>query len=478
MKRLISLTLVLFMIFACDDNKLDIESEFDKNGWNDPETPVDPERPENPEQPVDPEHPADPEPAKSKRCFIWIEGNANFRDYGDSRENIARDMEKIADCGFTDIVVDVRPAGSGGDVLFQTDKCSQVQYMGAYIDGAYTRVERTSTWDYLQAFIEEGHRAGLNVYAGFNTFCGGHVSSLGKNGVIFRDPQMAQHATVMNTAEGLKSIVDVWADEKFFNPVHPDVQNYVIGLLKDLAAYDELDGIILDRARFHGFMSDFSDYTRGEFEKYIGKSVVNWPADVLPAGHEHFLPEPMTPHVKEWIEFRCKVIHDFMTDAREAVKAVNPDIDFGAYVGGWYEQYYDKGVNWASPDYMASFYFPSWATKQYESYGIADLLDVQIIGAYASYNGVYGSGEWTMQGFCRLAKQKTKGAPGLLIGGPDVGNWNWDGKATVQAELTAVTNSVAACANECDGYFLFDLCHLKLEPRKWDAVKQGISQLK
>ena len=225
-------------------------------------------------------------------------------------------------------------------------------------------------------------------------------------------------------------------------------------------------------------MSDFSDYTRGEFEKYIGKSVTNWPADVLPAGHEHFLPEPMTPHVKEWIEFRCKVIHDFMTDAREAVKAVNPEIDFGAYVGGWYEQYYDKGVNWASPDYMASFYFPSWATKKYESYGIADLLDVQIIGAYASYNGVYGSSEWTMQGFCRLAKQKTKGAPGLLIGGPDVGNWNWDGKATVEAELTAVTNSVKACADECDGYFLFDLCHLKLEPRKWDAVKKGISQLK
>jgi hypothetical protein len=27
-----------------------------------------------------------------------------------SRENIAHDMEKIADCGFTDIIVDVRPA--------------------------------------------------------------------------------------------------------------------------------------------------------------------------------------------------------------------------------------------------------------------------------------------------------------------------------------------------------------------------------
>ena len=64
----------------------------------------------------------DPTPTVTeKRAFIWIEGNANFKDYGDSRENIARDMAKIADCGFTDIVVDVRPAGAGGDVLYKTD---------------------------------------------------------------------------------------------------------------------------------------------------------------------------------------------------------------------------------------------------------------------------------------------------------------------------------------------------------------------
>ena len=37
MKKLISLMLVLFMVCACDDNKLDIESEFDKNGWNEQE---------------------------------------------------------------------------------------------------------------------------------------------------------------------------------------------------------------------------------------------------------------------------------------------------------------------------------------------------------------------------------------------------------------------------------------------------------
>ena len=34
---------------------------------------------------------------------------ANFPDYANSKENIAKDMEKIKAAGFTDIIVDVRP---------------------------------------------------------------------------------------------------------------------------------------------------------------------------------------------------------------------------------------------------------------------------------------------------------------------------------------------------------------------------------
>ena len=263
------------------------------------------------------------------------------------------------------------------------------------------------------------------------------------------------------------------------NPVHPVVQNYILGLLEDLASYENLDGIILDRGRFYDFRSDFSDYTRSEFEKYIGKSVTKWPEDVLPVGHENgdFVPSPKPQYFMEWVEFRAQVIHDFMQQARATVKGVNAEMDFGAYVGGWYEQYYTYGPNWASPTYQANKYFPDWATVKYNSYGFADHLDVQIIGAYASYNAVYGTNEWTMQGFCRLARQKTLNGPKLLIGGPDVGNWNWDGKATLNQEVEAVTKSVAACADECDGYFLFDLCHLKLQPEKWTAAKTGLSQL-
>ena len=58
------------------------------------------------------------QPARqAKSAYIWIDGPGNFREYANSRENIARDCQRIADMGFTDIIVDVRP--TSGNVLFR-----------------------------------------------------------------------------------------------------------------------------------------------------------------------------------------------------------------------------------------------------------------------------------------------------------------------------------------------------------------------
>ena len=412
-----------------------------------------------------------------KPCFIWIDAAANFPDFANDRDAIVRDLTKAAECGFTDIVVDVRP--TTGDVLFKTEKCQQVEWLGAWLTTGYTKVYREAEWDYLQAFIDEGHKLGLRVYAGFNTMVGGNTTSAGSQGVVFRDNTMKQHATMLNTDSGIVNIVETSKNAKFFNPVHPTVQNYIVGLLEDLASYEDLDGIILDRCRFDGFQSDFSDYTRAQFEKHIGETVENWPDDVLPAGAAYGVYHQK--YTKKWHEFRAKVIHDFVEKAQYAVKAVNPDIKFGAYVGAWYASYYEVGVNWASPDYMTGNYYSEWATSDYNKYGFADMLDVLIVGAYASPASVYGTTEWTMQGFCLKAKEKTMNAVGLLVGGPDVGNWDTNDKYSQDVENQAITNSVKACADACDGYFLFDMIHLKKAADKgidqWGCVKAGIDQL-
>lgn len=409
----------------------------------------------------------DPTPNAEKPRYIWIDAAANFPDFANSKENIIRDLTLAKNAGFTDVVVDIRP--TTGDALFTTDVVDQVKWLGAWLPGGYTKIERTATWDYLRAFIDEGHKLGLKVHAGFNTMTGGNTTSLGSEGVLFRDASKSGWATQLNTTEGIKSIMNVNKNAKFFNPVMPEVQEYLCQMLEDLAAYQDLDGIFLDRGRFDGFESDFSPYTKQKFEEYIGQTVSNFPNSVIPPGTQvGSLPSPLPTYFKQWLEFRVKTIHDFMVKAKARIKAVNPKVKFGVYVGAWYSSYYDVGVNWASPNYSTSSYY-SWASTNYKNFGYADHLDMMLIGAYAAANKVYGTGEWTMQGFCTRAKDLTKGAV-PVYGGPDVGNWTVPAGTDVNQ---SVQQSVDACINACDGYFLFDMIHLK-KANQWQYVKTGI----
>ena len=406
---------------------------------------------------------------KDKPIYIWIDAAANFPDFANSKENIARDLALAKDAGFTDIVVDVRP--TTGDVLFKSDVVDQVKYMYAWNAGVYGKYDRTATWDYLQAFIDEGHRLGLKVHAAINTFTGGNTIN-GGTGILYRDKTKEAWATQMNTSLGIVSVMNTGESAKFFNPVNEEVQTYLCNILKDLAKYD-VDGIFLDRGRFLGLQSDFSNYTRQKFEEYLGNvKITNYPEDILPV-NATALPTTYPKYMLKWLEFRAKVIHDFMEKARNTVKNVNPKIKFGVYVGGWYSSYYDVGVNWASPTYDTSIKY-KWATSNYKNFGYADMMDHMLIGAYASPLNVNGSTEWTMQGFCVLAKEKIKGACPIVAGGPDVGNWDSGNKATQEQENQAIVNSVKACMDASDGYFLFDMIHLKMA-NQWQYAKEGIS---
>ena len=423
------------------------------------------------------EFPDPPAQNADKSRFIWIDAAANFRDFANRKENIERDLTLAKESGFTDIVVDIRP--TSGDILYHSSVggSKEVSWLAAWVEGVYTKVERTATWDYLQAFIDKGHQLGLRVHAGFNTMAGGHSSGLGNQGLLYRDPSKKEWATSLNLATGITNTLDHGTGTKFFNPAHEQVQEYLCGLLKDLAKYD-LDGIFLDRGRYDGIQSDFSELSLQKFRSYSGNITIgNFPDDILPPGstmHDVMSMNTYPIHFTRWLEFRAKVIFDFMEKARNAVKSVNPKILFGVYVGGWYSTYYEVGVNWAGSKYNP---YPTykWATDKYAQFGYAKLMDQMLIGAYASPGNVFGTTEWTMQGFCRLAKEKIKDSCPMVAGGPDVGNWDVNDQIPQEQENQAIVQSVKACMDECDGYFLFDMIHLKLA-NQWKYVKEGLDR--
>lgn len=438
----------------------------------DPENPDDPTDPENPENPVDPENPeVDPVVTGAKARMVWIDAAANFRYYANDQEQIKSDMQRLKDIGFTGVVVDVRPTNTG--VLFASSKEPALTKVDAWVGGSYVWVERTESFDYLQAFIDAGKEAGLDVYASINTMVGGCnlPYGLGKVGMLYDNPDRKSWANVINTSDGLVNTLDMsGSGTKFLNPANDQVVTYLTDLLADLAEYD-LTGIILDRCRYddNDLLSDFSDVSRTKFEAYLGKTVSEWPIDFTYNDDGYIV--NVTDLQAKWMAFRAKNIHDFVEKASARVHTVNPDIRFGAYVGGWYSSYYLSGVNWASPNYNARNSY-GWAPDDYSSYGYADHCDIMIIGAYASTSKVYGNGEWSMQGFCKQAERLFAGdVP--FVGGPDIGNSTG---FTSGGQGSLMPSIVDACINaSTEGMFFFDLCHIRMFDY-WDDIKTAFDQ--
>jgi len=416
---------------------------------------------------------------EAKPRYIWIDASANFPEFADSKDNIRRDLTKAKDAGFTDIVVDIRP--TTGDVLYQTSYTEQITKLPYWSStGSYTYYERKATWDYLQAFIDIGHELGLKVDAAFNTFIGGydHPYGLGEQGMLFRDNTKKSWATTLNLSTGLTNEMDLTSTNpsdanyygiKFLNPANDEVQTYILNLIGDLCKYN-VDAIFLDRCRFNNLMSDFSDVTKNKFLSYLNKESIDFPSDIMKPGTSS-LPATKPTYFKDWLSFRAKIIYDFIGKVVDKVHSINNKIKVGVYVGAWYKTYYEVGVNWASQNYKTQSYYPEWANADYSKYGFAKKLDYMLIGAYAPTTKIYGTIEGTMQGYCLQAKEKIKGDV-KFAGGPDVGNSTGFEKG---GQETAVTNSVDACINVADGYFVFDMVHVR-KFNYWDAIKLGINK--
>lgn len=451
--------LILFAALFCSISC--VEKPFNLP-W-DPVTPVDPK----------PIPDLDPDPLfKGKPRYVWIDASANFQYYANDAAYIAADVARIKEMGFSDIIVDVRP--TEGTVLFKSTVAPEAKRLAAWVGSSYKFVERTATFDYLQAFIDAARKVGLRVNAAINTFvCGyGGYYGLASEGPVFL-PKTSQYnipvswATVDNYSTGVaSSFRDGVQGTVFMNPANPDVQTYVLKLIAELAKYD-LDGIILDRCRYddEGLMSDFSGESKAAFTEYLGAAPVKWP--VFDAGTDG-LPAVMTAEQKAWMSFRVKVIHDFVEKAARTVHNTNGKVRFGCYVGAWYESYYPSGVNWASPK-LAKCY--NWADSDYRNYGYADHCDFMMLGCYAAARSIYGTTEWTMQGFCTKARKLLCGDT-EFAGGPDIGNpdgWEKGGQGAL------IPKTIDACITAADGYFVFDLCHIRMYDY-WSNFKQGFDE--
>ncbi len=402
--------------------------------------------------------------------FLWIDASANFNSYANDADSIARDCQRIARMGFTDIVVDVRP--TCGDVLFRSTVAPELKHVPAWFNGEIGLKERTATFDYLAAFIESGHKAGLRVHAGVNMMVGGwRMGSDFITGMVYDRPERKSWCAVDLLPDGtLVNQADNFSVRGgcFLDPAHPEVQDFLLSMLAELAAYKGLDGIVMDRCRYDDYAMDagYTDVAKEQFASYIGHEPERWPVFMEP-GHI-FLDKTPDTLENQWLTFRCRVIHDFVARAADRVHSVAPELQFGIYVGAWFSEYYRSGVNWTSPSYRLAQEEPtfSWATPEYQATGLANLVDFMLLGAYCPAANVHGDTEKTMEGFAKLGRKRLCGDVPFYCG-PDIGNEKGFEKGGRGDLLPEIKETML---KEADGFFLFDLCHIRAFDY-WDSLR-------
>ena len=389
--------------------------------------------------------------------FLWVDAAANFPSYGNDADSIATECRRIAEMGITDIVVDVRP--TSGDVLFASKVAPELKRVPAWVGAGWGFRERTADFDYLRAFIDAGHAAGLRVHAGVNVMVGGWRAPGIEHGMVYDRPERQEWCSVDYRADGLlvnHALDTATAGGRFLDPANPEVQAFALDMLGELAAYDGLDGIVMDRCRYDDYAMDagYTEAGRQAFAAWLGREPERWPVFTEP-GHV-FLDKTPDELENRWLTFRCTVIHDFVA----RVRAVNPDLRFGIYVGAWFSEYYRSGVNWASPSYDLASEEPSyaWATPEYQAAGLADLVDFMLLGTYCPAVNVHGHTEKTMEGYARLGRKRLCGDVPFYAG-PDIGNEKGFEKG---GQIDLLPEIEVTMQQEADGFFLFDLCHIRM----------------
>jgi len=183
------------------------------------------------------------------RLALWAEVSANLITLS-SRESVAAMLDRAKAAGVTTIVPEAKNAW--GFVTYESAFAPHIRT---------SSVPRSSppdypppdTWypedyDQLQVLIEEAHARGIQVHAAINVFGEGQ-NAFGVGLAFERATWQVQYAAETG---GLLPASEV-GEIAFVNPADPEVQLYELAVIAEVARKYDVDGIVLDRARYPSY---------------------------------------------------------------------------------------------------------------------------------------------------------------------------------------------------------------------------------
>lgn len=394
------------------------------------------------------------------RNTIWVSSTASA-DVIASRESIAEFADRAKQAGFDTVILYTKELN--GHVVYPSKIAPRLtEHRGK---------KYNTDFDALKTFIEECHRRGMRLHAAFDIFTEGNklIPGIGIGFNTRKDWQSVAYDVdeadrkIKRAPIGeFKQGIPLWV-----NAALSAVQDYELSIIKEVLKNYEVDGVVMDRARWNGINCDFSDYSRDLFRKYVKDKNLKFPEDVyvIKLGENGKKQIAEGRYYKQWLEWRASVIKGFFTRVNRLVKTTKPKVSFESYVGSWYPIYNDVGVNWGSEKHKVPY---NWATPGFQKTGYAELVDVLYVGLYYQHNTEEealkaGANSWrSVEGGAKLAKEVTRGA--TVVHG--VINY---GEDTLSPEKLARGTQIIK--EQTSGVSIFEASHVKRR-NMWSLIEQ------
>lgn len=379
-----------------------------------------------------------------KPKYMWFDAEANFERFS-HKDSICYYLDKTKEAGFNTVVIDAR--GTDG----------YAHYYSKILKPARPNLG----WDYLQFFIDESHKRGLEVCVSAMIFPAGRPFN--KTGVVYDDNRWDGKTSLQYTADGMLDMKDDPTKVAvFLNPILPEVQEYCLSFIKELVTNYDFDGFALDYCRYSGVESDFSEASKKDFEKYIGKEVKNFPTDIFTwekdeKGESYVSDKELAPL---WYEYRSMVIHDFVKKVKEEIKAIKPDIRLEYWNASWHHVLYRQGQNWASKSYDPHGEY-AWASENYKNTGFAEHLDRYMNGAYLER--VYGLDDNESIEFAYEKGKRIINGDNTMLG------------SIYALEHEIMEDAAYVSLEQTDGLVVFDIVQV-IRFDLWDEFKRAIDK--
>lgn len=328
-----------------------------------------------------------------REVYLWIEQSTNLNKYPTS-ESIRKLLVKAKAAGVTAVSFPVK--GSEGFASYLRNDLSGIPHISKITETIKAGVP--ADLDVLQEFIKHGHELGLRVDAVFNLYGAGSAKDTG-----LTKEQFAEFEEWVYRPEDKGAILPISKSSYkplvyFMNPANDANQLYQMKVMEEVMRHYNVDGVVLDRARYDNIYADFSDISKGKFEAYLaqkGKTLQQWPQDIFEHQYDdsgNFVKTVNGPLFYDWLTYRSAGEKEMFIKFRSMIDEVNRDtgkkIPFAISMGSWYTSYYEVGQNWANPNFKydprLGFTLGNLYTEEYAKtgFGSKEIFDYMILGTY------------------------------------------------------------------------------------------------